>query len=97
MDFINYHQTQNATSLQLPNKERNRVAGNSHIYERALKKNKIASHSKKKEGVIEKNGIANYSEKKEIIKDANENMSKINFLNQGIIKCNWQNKKKVRL
>lgn len=45
---------------------------------------------------IGKNIVADYSKIKKKIESANKNISKVSFFHQGIIKYNWQKKKKTR-
>ena len=67
------------------------------MQKRVLRKNRVAGHFKKEKRTIKKNKVAVYSNREEKIKSVNKVISKINFLDSGIIKCNWQKKKKMKL
>lgn len=67
------------------------------MQKRDLEKNRFAGHSKKEKIAIKRNGIILYFNREDRMKSANGDMSEVNFLNQEIIKYNWQRKKKTRL
>lgn len=64
------------------------------MQEKALGKNRVTGHFKKEERAIGRNEVARYSNRKKEIKYANGNIFEISFLDWGIVKCNWQKKKK---
>ena len=71
-NVISCRQTRNATSPQLLDIERNRVAGHSKIEKGAIKKNRVVGHFEKRKG----------------IEDINGDMSEICFFNRERTKCN---------
>ena len=87
-DVISRRQTGNATSSQLPGREKNRVVGNSQMQEGASERNRVIGHSEKEERASGRNGVAGRSDKEEGMEGANEDMSEVSFLDQGIIKYN---------
>ena len=70
-DVISRRQTRNATSPRLPGREKNRVAGNSQIQERASGRNRVAGHSEREERATERNRVAGRSDKEEEMEGAN--------------------------
>lgn len=53
-----------------------------------MRKNRIASHSEIEKEATWRNGMARYSEREERLESINGDMSKVNFLDQGITKWN---------
>lgn len=80
-NVINHCQTKNATSLQLLNIGKNRVAGYSEIENGALGRNKVANYSQIEEEATRRNGIVGHFEKKKGIESVNKDMSKVSFFN----------------
>lgn len=65
--------------------------------EGVLRRNIVAGQSEIKKGPIEKNGVARHSKRGDWIKDRIGDMSKVDFLDQEITKCNWQKNKTLNL
>ena len=58
------------------------------MQERTLGRNKVTDHSKREKRAIGRNKVVGRSDKEEKMKSTKGEMSKVSFLNQGIIKFN---------